>query len=58
MEKFGYHSLKEMRAISAEELLRIFKDQGMGLFRPHIDGTLLTESFDDAARNQHLADAS
>ena len=58
MEKFGYHSLKEMRAISAEKLLRIFKDQGMGLFRPHIDGILLTESFDDAARNQHLADAS
>ena len=58
MEKYGYHSLKEMRAISAEELLRIFKDQGMGLFRPHIDGILLTESFDDATRNQHLADAS
>ena len=31
---------------------------GMGLFRPHIDGILLTESFDDAARKQHLADAS
>ena len=58
MDKFGYHNLKEMRAAPAEELLRIFKDEGMGLFRPHIDGVLLTESFDDAARNSHLADAS
>ncbi|MCR4852343.1 MAG: carboxylesterase family protein [Prevotella sp.] len=58
MDKFGYHTLKEMRSVPAEELLRMFKDQGMGLFRPHIDGVLLTESFDDAARNQHLADAS
>ena len=58
MDKFGYRTLKEMRAASAEELLRIFKDQGMGLFRPHIDGILLTESFDDAARNHHLADAT
>ena len=58
MDKFGYHTLKEMRAVPAEELLRIFKEEGMGLFRPHIDGILLTESFDDAARNQHLADAS
>ena len=58
MDKYGYHTLKEMRAAPAEELLRIFKEQGMGLFRPHIDGVLLTESFDDAARNHHLADAS
>ena len=58
MDKFGYHTLKEMRAAPAEELLRIFKEDGMGLFRPHIDGILLTESFDDAAKNQHLADAS
>lgn len=58
MEKFGYRTLKEMRAIPAEELLRIFKEEGMGLFRPHVDGFLLTESFDNAARNQHLADAS
>lgn len=58
MDKYGHHTLKEMRDVPAEELLRIFKDQGMGLFRPHIDGVLLTESFDDAARNQHLADAS
>ena len=57
MDKFGYHTLKEMRDASAEELLRIFKSDGMGLFRPHIDGILLTESCDDAARNQHLADA-
>ena len=58
MDKFGYHTLKEMRAVSAEELLKVFKEEGMGLFRPHIDGILLTESFDDAARKQHLADAS
>ena len=58
MDKFGYHTLKEMRAAPAEELLRIFMEQGMGLFRPHIDGVLLTESFDDAARKRHLADAS
>jgi para-nitrobenzyl esterase len=47
-----------MRAVPAEELLRVFKAEGMGLFRPHLDGILLTESFDDAARNQHLADAN
>jgi len=58
MDKFGCRTLKEMRAVPAEELLRVFKDEGMGLFRPHIDGVLLTESFDDAARNQHLADAA
>ena len=58
MDKFGYKDLKEMRSAPAEELLRIFKEEGMGLFRPHVDGVLLTESFDDAARNQHLADAS
>ncbi len=58
MDKFGYKGLKEMRSAPAEELLRIFKEEGMGLFRPHVDGVLLTESFDDAARNQHLADAS
>ena len=58
MDKHGYRTLKEMRAVPAEELLRIFKEQGMGLFRPHIDGVLLTESFDVAVRNQHLADAS
>ena len=56
MDKFGYHTLKEMRAAPAEELLKVFKEQGMGLFRPHIDGTLLTESFDDATRNNHIAD--
>lgn len=58
MDKFGYKTLKEMRAAPAEDLLRCFKDQGMGLFRPYIDGVLLTETFDDAARNQHLADAA
>ena len=58
MDKFGYNSLKAMRAVPAEKLLEIFKAEGMGQFRPHIDGVLLTESFDDAARNQHLADAS
>jgi len=57
MDKHGYHTLNAMRAVSGEELLKIFKEDGMGLFRPHIDGKLLTESFDDAARNQHLADA-
>ena len=56
MDKFGYHTLKEMRAAPAEELLKVFKEQGMGLFRPHIDGTLLTESFDDATRNNRIAD--
>ena len=58
MDKFGYRTLKEMRAASAEELLKHFKAEGMGQFRPHIDGILLTESFDDAARNQHLANAA
>ena len=58
MDKFGYHTLKEMRAVPAAELLRIFKEQGMNLFRPHIDGVLLTESFDQAATTHHLADAS
>ena len=58
MDKFGYNSLKSMRAVPAERLLEIFKAEGMNLFRPHIDGILLTESFDDAARNQHLADAN
>ena len=58
MDKHGYHTLKEMRAVPAEELLSIFKEEGMGLFRPHIDGILLKESFDDAARNRHLADVS
>ncbi len=58
MDKHGYQSLSKMRAVPAEELLKIFKEEGMGLFRPHIDGILLKESFDDAARNQHLADAS
>ena len=57
MDKFGYNSLSKMRAVPAEELLEKFKAEGMGLFRPHIDGILLKESFDDAARNQHLADA-
>ena len=42
-----------MRAVPVERLLEIFKAEGMNLFRPHIDGILLTESFDDAARNQH-----
>ena len=56
MDKFGYNSLKAMRAVPAEQLLEIFKAEGMNLYRPHIDGLLLTESFDDAARNQHLAD--
>ena len=58
MKKFNCRTLKDMRAVPAEELLRVFKAEGMGLFRPHIDGILLTESFDDAARNQHLADAN
>ncbi len=58
MKKHGYKKLKEMRAAPAQELLKIFKEEGMGLFRPHIDGILLTESFDDAAINQHLADAN
>ena len=58
MEKFGYNNLKAMRAVPAEKLLEIFKAEGMNLFRPHIDGILQTESFDDAARNQHLADAN
>ena len=58
MDKFGYNNLKKMRKAPAEELLRIFKAEGMGLFRLHIDGVLLKESFDDAARNCHLADAS
>ena len=58
MDRFGYTSLKEMRAVPAEELLEKFKAEGMGLFRPHIDGILLRESFDDAARNRHLADAN
>ena len=58
MDKFGYNSLKAMRTVPAERLLEIFKAEGMNLFRPHIDGILLTESFDDAARNQHLADAN
>ena len=57
MDKLGYTSLKKMRNAPAEELLNHFKAEGMGLFRPHIDGVLLKESFDDAARNQHLADA-
>ena len=57
MDKFGYKTLGDMRAAPAERLLEIFKAEGMNLFRPHIDGVLLTESFDDAARNQHLADA-
>ena len=47
-----------MRSAPAEELLKIFKEDGMGLFRPHIDGVLLKESFDEAARNGNLADAS
>ena len=58
MKKFNCRTLKDMRAVPAEELLRVFKAEGMGLFRPHLDGILLTESFDDAARNQHLADAN
>lgn len=58
MDKHGYHTLKQMRAAPAEQLLSIFKEDGMGLFRPHIDGILLPESFDDAARNQHLSDAT
>jgi len=58
MDKFGYRTLNAMRAVPAEELLKIFKAEGMGQFRPHIDGHLLTESFDDAARHQHLADAN
>ena len=58
MDKFGYTSLKKMRNAPAEELLNHFKAEGMGLFRPHIDGILLKESFDDAAQNQHLADAA
>lgn len=58
MDKFGYTTLKQMRDVPAEKLLEIFKAEGMGLFRPHIDGVLQTESFDDAARNQHLADAN
>ena len=58
MDKFGYTTLQQMRDVPAEKLLEIFKAEGMGLFRPHIDGVLQTESFDDAARNQHLADAN
>ncbi len=58
MDKHGYHTLKEMRSAPAEELLKIFKEDGMGQFRPHIDGVLLKESFDEAARNGNLADAS
>ena len=50
MEKFGYKNLKAMRAVPAERLLEIFKAEGMNLIRPHIDGILLTESFDDASR--------
>ncbi len=57
MDKFGYNSLNKMRAVPAGELLEKFKAEGMGRFRPHIDGILLKESFDDAARNQHLANA-
>ena len=58
MDKFGYNTLQKMRAVPAEELLNHFKEEGMGLFRPYTDGILLKESFDDAARNQHLAKAS
>ena len=57
MDKYGYTTLKAMRAIPAEELLWLFKADGAGKFRPHIDGVLLQESFDNAARNHHLSDA-
>ena len=57
MDRFGLHTLQQMRAVTAEQLLTMFKSESTNLFRPHIDGVLLTESFDVAARNQHLADA-
>lgn len=60
MNKAGLTSLKAMRSASAEQLLEIEEQAGvgsMGLFSPHIDGILLDESFDQAALNNHLANA-
>lgn len=60
MEKNGLTSLKAMRAATSDQLLDMEEKAGfssMGLFSPHTDGTLLTESFDASAMNNHLADA-
>lgn len=60
MDQHGATSLKAMRALTSEQLEKMEAEGGfktMLLFSPHIDGTLLTESFTDAAKNNRLADA-
>lgn len=60
MDKNGLTTIGDMRAAGQEKLLELEKNAGfqaMGLFSPHNDGTLLPESFDDAAKNNRLANA-
>lgn len=60
MDNNGLMSLKAMRAATAEQLLSMEEKAGFGtksIFVPHIDGTLLPESFETAATCNRLADS-
>lgn len=50
MDGVGATTLAEMRAIPAEDMLKIF-----GMMSPHIDGEVLTEDFDQALFGETLA---
>lgn len=61
LDAAGFTDLEKMRAASYEELTKAcagegFRDPNAVSFRPHTDGVLLTEEFNDAAFNNTLSD--
>ncbi len=53
MEKNGYTTIQQMRAATPEALMKI---NAWGFAAPHQDGVILTETFDGAVTNNHVAD--
>lgn len=61
LDAAGFTDLEKLRAASYEELTKAcagegFRDPNAVSFRPHTDGVLLTEEFNDAAFNNTLSD--
>ncbi|MBQ6745955.1 MAG: carboxylesterase family protein [Bacteroidaceae bacterium] len=59
LDKLGFHSLAELRALPADSLYKATAFLGFGggiSYAPHIDGVILPESFEQATYNKTLAD--
>ncbi len=59
IEKVGFHSLAELRALPADSLYKATAALGWGggiAYSPHIDGVILPESFEQATYDKTLAD--